>query len=278
MEVYSWENHGTKMGDFPVSHLYNIGGIQGVSIHIYPYLVTRNDAEEGGSSAKTAASFWFGNSTFWLPSPNINLTWNQQMAEHHVRSPINWGFRVQKIGGSGWCRHVAWICWATAGRRNWCVPIGKRCVLGRAIAACWEHQFWESRNPDPIISGIRMPNIFFQQKAMARASDVNFKQLLLGWDWTPRKVSTCWYWVGPGPDGSRRSDAEFAFRACGWCLTGFMDVVSLWPTWPGKPGKDKWPIFHAYKYIIYIYIYVSLYFYLYIYKYLFIYICISIYI
>ena len=166
MEVYSWENHGTKMGDFPVSHLYNIGGIQGVSvsIHIYPYLVTRNDAEEGGSSAKTAASFWFGNSTFWLPSPNINLTWNQQMAEHHVRSPINWGFRVQKIGGSGWCRHVAWICWATAGRRNWCVPIGKRCVLGRAIAACWEHQFWESRNPDPIISGIRMPNIFFSKR------------------------------------------------------------------------------------------------------------------
>ena len=80
MEVYSWENHGTKMGDFLVSHFYNIGGIQGVSSHIYPYLVTKNGGEEGGSSAKTAASLWFGNSTFCLPSPNINLTWNQQMA------------------------------------------------------------------------------------------------------------------------------------------------------------------------------------------------------
>jgi len=56
MEVYSWENHGTKMGDFLVSHFYNIGGIQGVYSHIYPYLVTKNDGEEGGSSAKTAAS------------------------------------------------------------------------------------------------------------------------------------------------------------------------------------------------------------------------------
>ena len=119
---------------------------------------------------------------------------------------------------------------------------------------------------------------FFQQKAMARASDVNFKQLLSGWDWTPRKVSTCWYWVDPGPDGSRRSDADFAFRACGWCLTGFMDVVSLWPTWPGKPGKDKWPIFHAYKYIIYIYTYLYIFISIYINIYLYIYISISIYI
>ena len=183
---------------------------------------------------------------FLFAQPQYQSHMEPTNGKHHVRSPINWGFSVQKIGGSGWCRHVAWICWATAGRRNWCIPIGKRCVFGRAIAACWEQQFWESRNPDPIISGIRMPKISRPRWAMWILN--SYFQDGIGSLYYPYRCKHIGIILIDMHQqliqAQMEADARMLISRCGHAddITGFMDVVSLWPTWP---GKDNWPIFHA---------------------------------
>ena len=69
-----WKEHQLKRVMFQPAFLDDIGGIQGVSLHIYPdCFVTRNDGEQGGFFTRTA-NFWFGNSTFVCPAPKKTIS------------------------------------------------------------------------------------------------------------------------------------------------------------------------------------------------------------